>query len=44
MWPKRELLLKGTMQKIPSGQDGPILLPQVANQNTDSLNLAHSLI
>ena len=33
IWPKREFFLVGKMPKIPSGQEGPIFLAQVANQN-----------
>ena len=32
-WPKRELFHAKKMLEIPSGQDGPIFLAQVANQN-----------
>ena len=31
--PKRELFLSGLTREIPSGQDGPILLTRLANQN-----------
>ena len=31
--PKRELFLAGLTREIPSGQDGPILLTRLANQN-----------
>ena len=33
LWPKRELLLAGPTQEIPSGQDEPILPVWIANQN-----------
>ena len=33
IWPKRELFHAKKMLEIPSGQDGPIFLAQVANQN-----------
>ena len=47
IWPKRELLLVGPTKELTSGQDGPILLALVANQNAwlaSSCPLADSAI
>ena len=47
IWPKRELFLTELMWEIPSGQDEPILLAWVANQNsgfTSSCPLVDSAI